>query len=91
MKKAIITVALSAFIFSISGCESAGPKFRNVRSYSEGLAPVQATNGKWEFINDKQVWAIPPRFEDAKEFQAGKAAVKQNGRWGFINRQGRWL
>lgn len=29
--------------------------------------------------------------EDAREFQAGKAAVRQNGKWGFINRKGEWL
>lgn len=91
MNKAIIIVTISAFIFSVSGCESTGPRFRNVRHYSEGLAPVQAASGKWGFINDKQQWVIQPRFEDANEFQTGKAAVKQNGKWGFINRRGEWL
>lgn len=91
MNKTIIVAVISAFIFSTSGCESAGPKFRNVRYYSEGLAPVQAFSGKWGFINEKQRWVIQPRFEDAKEFQTGKAAVKQNGKWGFINRKGEWL
>ncbi|WP_083758072.1 WG repeat-containing protein [Polaromonas naphthalenivorans] len=33
----------------------------------------------------------PTRFEDARAFQAGKAAVKHNGKWGFINKRGDWL
>ncbi|WP_366509667.1 WG repeat-containing protein [Acidovorax sp.] len=33
---------------------------------------------------------IPPRFDEAKEFQDGRAAARQGGKWGFINRQGHW-
>jgi hypothetical protein len=36
-------------------------------------------------------WVISPRFDDAREFQSGKAAAKQRGRWGFIDRKGEWL
>lgn len=40
------------------------------------------------FINQRQQWVIEPRFEDAREFQGGKAAARQNGKWGFINKHG---
>lgn len=33
---------------------------------------------------------IESRFEDAREFQDGKAAVRVNGKWGFINRRDAW-
>ena len=91
MFKALITALLSVSLLSIGACGSSGPKYHNVRSYSEGLAPVQAQSGKWGFINERQDWVIQPRFDDAKEFQGGKAAVRQNGKWGFINKRGEWL
>ena len=82
-------VALS--IFSVTACQSTGPRYQNVRSYSEGLAPVQSSNGRWGFVNEKQYWITPPKCEDAREFQGGKAAVRKNGKWGFINKRGEWL
>lgn len=91
MLKTIIAALLSLSIFTLTACESAGPRYRNVRSFSEGVAPVQAQSGKWGFINEKQGWVIEPRFEDAKEFQGDKAAVRQSGKWGFINKRGEWL
>jgi hypothetical protein len=91
MFKKITVILLSLSIFSLIACESPGPRYRNVGQFSEGLAPVQNANGKWGYINEKQYWVIPSRFDEAKEFKDGKAAVKQNGKWGFINKQGKWL
>lgn len=91
MLKTILTVLLSMSFLALTACDTAGPKYRNVRSFSEGLAPVQAQSGKWGFINERQEWAIQPHFEDAREFQGSKAAVRQNGKWGFINKKGEWL
>lgn len=91
MFKKFITTLLSVSLLFVGACGSPGPKYRNVRSYSEGLAPVQTQSGKWGFINERQDWVIQPRFDDAKEFQGGKAAVRQNGKWGFINKRGEWL
>jgi len=94
MRKTIMlkTILLALLIMpAITACESAGPKFQNVRSYSEGLAPVQISNRRWGFVNERQQWVIQPRFEDAREFQGGKAAVRQSGKWGFINKRGEWL
>jgi hypothetical protein len=91
MFKKFAVAALSVSLLTLTGCQTTGPKYQNVRSYSEGLAPVQTTGGKWGFINEKQQWVIPARFEDAKEFKGGKAAAKLNGKWGFINKRGEWL
>ncbi len=88
----ILTAALFAIsLLPLSACEAPGPKYRNVRTYSEGLAPVQHANGRWGFINERQEWVIAPKFDDARPFQTGKAAVKQGHKWGFINRRGEWL
>jgi hypothetical protein len=91
MLKKLLVLMWPAFFLVLGGCQSPGPKYQNVGSYSEGLAPVQANSGKWGYINERQVWAIPAKFEYAKEFKGGKAAVKQNGKWGFINKRGEWL
>ena len=82
---------LCLLLFLLTACQSTGPKYRNVRSFSEGLAPVQAQGGRWGFINERQEWVIQPRFDDAQEFRGGKAAVRQSGKWGFINKRGEWL
>lgn len=91
MFKPFVAAMLTASLLTLSGCGSSpGPKYRNVNSYSEGLAAVQSGSGKWGFVNERQQWVIEPRFEEVKAFQTGRAAVKQNGRWGFINRRGEW-
>lgn len=91
MFKLLISITLASSLLTLSACEAHGPKYRNVRPYSEGLASVQSTSGKWGYINEQQKFVIQPKFEDAKEFQGGKAPAKINGKWGFINKRGEWL
>lgn len=90
MLKPFVTAALTASLLVLGACSSPGPKYRNVSSYSEGLAAVQHSGGKWGFVNERQEWVIQPRFEEVKAFQSGRAAVKQNGKWGFVNKRGDW-
>ena len=91
MKQPIAALIIASLFITLPACESTGPKYRNVKAYSEGLAPVQASNGRWGYVNEKQQWTIQPRFEDAQEFKGGRAAVRQHGKWGFINKNGDWL
>lgn len=91
MYRTIFTALLAATVLNLTACTSTGPKYRNVRSYSEGLVAVQANNRRWGYVDERQRWVIQPRFEDAKEFQGGRAAVRMNGKWGFINKRGEWL
>ncbi|MRR51463.1 MAG: WG repeat-containing protein [Rhodocyclaceae bacterium] len=91
MSRILFSALFILSLTTLTACESTGPKYRNVRSYSEGLAPVQTPGGRWGFVNERQEWVIQPKFEDAREFQGGKAAVRQNGKWGFINKRGEWL
>ena len=90
MKNTFRTGATALFIACLCACSAPGPQYRNVGKFSEGLAPVQAQSGKWGFINQRQEWVIQPHFDEAREFQDGKAAAKQSGKWGFINKQGNW-
>ena len=34
---------------------------------------------------------LEPAYEDARSFSKGYAAVKENGKWGYINTDGEWL
>lgn len=47
-------------------------------------------NGKWGYINNSKEWIIKPKFEEAKIFSEGVAAVKSKGKWGYINPEGKW-
>lgn len=69
MKQPITALVISSLFITLPACESTGPKYRNVKAYSEGFAPVQASNGRWGYINERQQWTIQPRFEDAQEFR----------------------
>lgn len=91
MKRQLAALIFPALFLTLPACEAPGPKYRNVKAYSEGLAPVQHANGRWGFVNERQEWVIAPKFDDAQSFQNGKAAVKQGHKWGFINRRGEWL
>ncbi|MDR3054878.1 MAG: WG repeat-containing protein [Zoogloeaceae bacterium] len=94
MLKAFISFLLAlSLLGALTACDGAprGPRYSNVRPYSEGLAPVQAKNGKWGYINEQQRMVIQPQFDDAQEFKNGKAPACLNGKCGFINKQGKWL
>lgn len=91
MKKIFLIAAVALMNLSLIACESSGPRYQNVRSYSEGLAPAQASNKRWGYVNGSQQWIIRPRFEDALEFKDGKLLFVKMGVGGFINKRGEWL
>lgn len=91
MLKRTITTLLCISLLMLGACGTSGPKYRNVRPYIEGLVPVQTPSGRWGFVNDRQEWVIQTKYEDTREFQGGKAAVRQNNKWEFINKKGEWL
>lgn len=90
MFKKIIVIATCLFIGGVSGCQTTGPRYKNAGSFSEGLAPVQSSGGRWGYINQRNQWVIQPKFDEAKEFKDGRAAVKVKGKWGYINKRGDW-
>jgi hypothetical protein len=44
--------------------------------------------GKWGYINSSGAVVIQPKFDEAKKFSEGRAAVKLNDAWGFIDTTG---
>ncbi|MCP3873613.1 MAG: hypothetical protein GY699_10725 [Desulfobacteraceae bacterium] len=71
--------------------------FRNVKGFSEGLAPVKAskpegTVPRWGYIDTSGAFVIEPQFEDAWQFSNNIAFVEnKDGRRAMINRAGTLL
>jgi hypothetical protein len=64
-------------------------EFAKVSDFNEGLAAVQEEeNGKFGFIDSFGNYAIRPVFDDARPFSEGLAAVRVNGRWGYVDKKG---
>lgn len=55
--------------------------------FNEGLAVVNKNDSVY-FINKENINPFDQYFTEAYSFKNGIAAVKQNAKWGFINRQG---
>ena len=63
-------------------------QYCNIMGVGEGVARVLDFEKKYHFINyqGKVISNMP--FSDALDFNGGFAAVKNNGKWGFINTSG---
>jgi hypothetical protein len=70
-----------------SGKSVIPPKYRAVKSFSEGLAPVYR-DGSWGFIDSDGKVAIDFEFQEAEGFSNGLAAVRKE-KWGFIDKNGK--
>ena len=68
------------------------PNYFGVKSFSEGLAAVQLSEGgEWGFVDHEFHLAIPARFAATSEFNAGLAPAKDSGGlWGFVDKTGAW-
>ncbi|PIE86305.1 MAG: hypothetical protein CSA05_01320 [Bacteroidia bacterium] len=77
------------------------PKYTFATSFHEGLSAFcvdceivrrlehySVKGGKWGYMNKKGEEVIPPIFDGAGFFKEGKAKVKQNGTWVYINAKG---
>lgn len=56
---------------------------------AEGFIRIGLPNGKVTHLNWKRKSVLPGQFEAVLDFADGLAAVKQGGKWGFIDRTGR--
>lgn len=52
-----------------------------------GEWPIGVKEHKYGYLDGKFKWAIEPVYEDAQGFSLGVAAVKINGKWGYINKK----
>ena len=66
------------------------PSLDDFGDFTGGVASA-SLDGRWGFVDTRGAWAIPPRFDDAHEFENGTvAAVSEGERWGLIGRDGQW-
>ncbi len=53
------------------------------------ISAVQASNGRWGYLNHAGRWVVEPVLDDAKSFSdEGLARFQQDGRWGYLNTAG---
>lgn len=63
-------------LIDINGKEIVSPKYKYIRTFSDGLCLVQSTNGRWGYINENGVEVLPPIYYDAQNFKNGIAFVR---------------
>lgn len=67
------------------GHEIIKPKYEQIlHDFHEGLIRVIATDGKMGFIDKNGREIIKPQFESVLDFSEGLAAVKKDGKYGYI-------
>jgi hypothetical protein len=67
-------------------------KFKNLRSFSDGLAAYSdGDDWGWGFIdkNGKKVIRAKQEWDEVTDFHGGVASVKIDGLWGLINKKGK--
>ncbi|SOD20473.1 WG containing repeat-containing protein [Pedobacter xixiisoli] len=62
-----------------------GSKYKDVRPFSSGLAPVKNAEGNWGYINSKNVLVIPFMYNEAKNFSKISAMVQTNKGYQLID------
>ncbi|RZL48616.1 MAG: WG repeat-containing protein [Pedobacter sp.] len=66
-----------------------GSKYKDVGAFSNGLAPVKSTEGKWGYINPKGEVVIPFMYNEAKNFSKISAMVKTEEGYQLIDHKNR--
>lgn len=63
--------------------------YQGVREFSQGLAAVKTAAGTVGYIDTSGEMVIPAIFENGLSFKNGFAIIGQNGKMGFINKDGK--
>ena len=62
--------------------------FRHTPFLQDGFISKVGGNGLRGFIDFQENWIIPPIFENVSFWSEDLIAVRKNGKWGYINRDG---
>lgn len=91
-----VTPSRNQVLIMFEGCAYAPPEnlmtvYEFAPSKSGGfIAPAQAGNERWGYINERGDWLIAPTLESARTFsENGIARFRQDARWGFVDTDGR--
>lgn len=63
--------------------------FDYIDGFAEGFARVYKSGYGYGYINSQMKFVIPMKYEEAGDFSGGKARVKRNGTWYYIDSTGR--
>ena len=73
-----------------SGKEIVPIIYGGLGEFSEGLICARTeSNGKWGYINKKNIFVIPCNYTAASSFKDGVARVRQDGKWMLIDKTGK--
>ncbi|WFE31387.1 WG repeat-containing protein [Micromonospora sp. WMMD975] len=79
---ALIDTTGAALIEANNGYRAAG-------GFAEGLSWVSMDGkGRWMAVDRMNIVKVPPGYEEVRPFRNGLAAVRRNGGWGAVNRDG---
>lgn len=67
------------------------PRFRYAGRFSNGLACVQREDKTWIYIDRRGEQAFLGEFDMARTFHDRRAAVRVEGKWGYINTEGKMV
>lgn len=76
------------WLVDTSGNKISQNAYDTVDAFEEDSWAAVQKNGTWIFVNDSGEEKELGRFEEAKSFSNGLAAVKMNGMWGYIDLEG---
>ncbi len=82
----LILLAFCTFCLGLS----AQQQERNLTPYSDGKLWGYMDLDKWNNFEDRDI-VIPAKYEEANEFSDGLAMVKENGKFGYIDRSGKYI
>ena len=74
----------TAQIYEIISSET----IESYKQFNEGFGVFRSKTGKYGFVNEKRKIVIPAIYDDADHFLSGRAKVKLDGKYGFIDTLG---
>lgn len=90
MPLAVLLAALACAYYLGLFSDGAGEVWRGnyevVREFSEGRAAVFA--GRWGYVDEQGMRRIPLIYEEAADFAGGKARVKLEGKYFYLDQEG---
>jgi|GEM_PF-5627012 len=77
-------------LFDLDDRKIAGQQWEKITPPADGKRGAARTPEGWIFLDDQLsiVWRLPAGYEWAEDLQEGRAAVKKNGLWGYVNAEG---
>ena len=63
--------------------------FMSISTYAQTLTPQQNKKSKWGYVNEAGKAVIKHKYDNARAFSDGLAAVNKGGYWGLINEAGK--